>query len=308
MFRHIPRLEAYYWAARLGTFHAAAKRLGVTQPSITARIRELERDAGAPLFERIGRNAVLTERGSALFDQAERILTLISDLDGRMSGAGPLRGLLRFGAPDSFALLCLADFLKAVSAKHPELNVASTVDNSNALAAKLNEGSLDVAVINLSAVPKHFRTQPIGLQRLTWVASPALNAHRRALGPDDVARHPIITNPSPSPSFNILMDWFHGQAVAPPRLSTCNNFAAIAGVVEAGGGISLVPACVVTQQLAAGKLVELDVQPPVAHQRMVAAFSKASAPRSVSEIIGLARDVIGKTTFVEPGAADPVGA
>ena len=236
MFRHIPRLEAYYWAARLGTFHAAAKRLGVTQPSITARIKELELDAGSPLFERVGRNVALTERGSTLFDQAERILTLISDLDGRMSSAGPLRGLLRFGAPDSFALLCLADFLKAVNAKHPELNIASTVDNSNALAVKLSEGSLDVAVINQSAVPKHFRTQLIGFQRLIWVASPALNVHKRRLGPEEVARHPIMTNPSPSPSFNILVDSFHGQAVAPPRLSTCNNFAAIAGSLRRAGG------------------------------------------------------------------------
>ena len=157
---------------RLGTFHAAAKRLGVTQPSITARIKELELDAGSPLFERVGRNVALTERGSTLFDQTKRILTLISDLDGRMSNAGPLRGLLRFGAPDSFALLCLADFLKAVNAKHPELNVASTVDNSNALAVKLSEGSPDVAVINQSAVPKHFRTQLIGFQRLIWVRKP----------------------------------------------------------------------------------------------------------------------------------------
>ena len=49
------QLEAFYWIARLGSFHAAARHLHVAQPSVSARVRELERHLGVPLFERSGR-------------------------------------------------------------------------------------------------------------------------------------------------------------------------------------------------------------------------------------------------------------
>ena len=77
------------------------------------------------------------------------------------------------------------------------------------------------------------------------------------------------------------------------------QIAAIARIVEAGGGLSLVPACVVKEELQEGKLVVLNVQQAAPQQQMVAAFSKAIVNRAVSEIIGIAREVIVDTSFVE---------
>ena len=104
MFRSITQLEAYYWVARLGSFQAAAERLGLTQPSISIRIKALEKEAGTRLFIRDGQGARLTERGRAMFDHVERVIGLLSDLDGQFGHADPLRGYLRLGVPDSFAL------------------------------------------------------------------------------------------------------------------------------------------------------------------------------------------------------------
>ena len=51
----LAQIETFYWIARLGSFHAAARRLSLTQPSISGRIRELELDLGCALFDRTGR-------------------------------------------------------------------------------------------------------------------------------------------------------------------------------------------------------------------------------------------------------------
>ena len=56
----LSQLETFLWIARLGSFHAAAERLGLSQPSISLRIRELERSLGTPLFHRRGRGVVLS--------------------------------------------------------------------------------------------------------------------------------------------------------------------------------------------------------------------------------------------------------
>ena len=57
-------LEAYLQVASLGSVTAAAKHLGVSQPSVSRMIQELERDLGQPLFERVGQRLVLTQMSS----------------------------------------------------------------------------------------------------------------------------------------------------------------------------------------------------------------------------------------------------
>jgi DNA-binding transcriptional LysR family regulator len=67
-------LEAYLQVASLGSVTAAAKHLGVSQPSVSRMVQELERDLGQPLFERVGQRLVLTPKGMVLRDDVERAL------------------------------------------------------------------------------------------------------------------------------------------------------------------------------------------------------------------------------------------
>ena len=92
------QLEAFYWIARLGGFHAAAARLNLTQPTISLRIRGLEEALGLKLFERAGRLARLTAEGRQLLPQAERIVGLLEELHLKTALDDPLRGRLRLGA------------------------------------------------------------------------------------------------------------------------------------------------------------------------------------------------------------------
>ncbi len=298
MLGNLRRLEAYYWAARLGGFGAAAGHLGLTQPSISVRIRELEREVGTKLFYKVGRNVRLSDPGVAMFDYVERILTLMHDLDGHIRRSGPLRGLVRLGVPDSFALICLADFLKELDRDHPELNVAVTVDNSRALGQKLEEGTLDVAIMAQPQNTKLFRTEFLGSQVVTWVAGPTFR-NSKPLRPEDLVGQQIVTNPSPSPTFSLVMDWFGDSKFVPTRLSTCNSVAIIVGLVAAGAAISILPLCIIQEQLRAKTLVALDFNPPLPNVEMFAAFPKNSISRAIPEVVKLAREILSKTGFVE---------
>jgi DNA-binding transcriptional LysR family regulator len=305
MLGNLRRLEAYYWVARLGGYGAAATHLGLTQPSISVRIQELEREVGTKLFYRVGRNVRLSDAGIAMFDYVERVLTLMHDLDGHIRRGGPLRGLVRLGAPDSFALICLADFLKELDRDHPELNVAVTVDNSRALGQKLEEGTLDVAIMAQPQNTKLFRTEPLGTQTVTWVAGPAFKKSKR-MGPKDLAGQQIVTNPSPSPNFSLVMDWFGDGGLAPTRLSTCNSIAVIVGLVAAGAGLSVLPNCIIREQLRAKTIVELDFSPPLPKVEMFAVFPKTSISRAIPAVVKLARDILNRTGFVDKKSEDAV--
>ncbi|RZI98278.1 MAG: LysR family transcriptional regulator, partial [Haliea sp.] len=143
----IAQLEAFYWIARLGSFHAAARHLHVTQPTISARISELEQTLGTRLFNRTRQRAELTARGRGIVESVERLLKLSDDIALHTQSGRTLRGLLRLGAVESVALLTLPRLLPRFVARYPELKVELTLDVGSELNRKLNAGELDIAVL-----------------------------------------------------------------------------------------------------------------------------------------------------------------
>ena len=93
------RLRAFAEVARTGSFTAAAKALGVSQPAISQHIAELEKFAGGRLFERRRGNAALTARGQAFYAHCSRILDDYKELDGtfRTPESVLVRGVLHEG-------------------------------------------------------------------------------------------------------------------------------------------------------------------------------------------------------------------
>ncbi len=84
----------YFWVvASEGSVTAACERLHLAQPTISSQIRKLEKSLGSQLFERSGRNLVLTETGRLVFDYAEEIFALGRELSEVLAGRQPDRPL-----------------------------------------------------------------------------------------------------------------------------------------------------------------------------------------------------------------------
>ncbi len=297
MVRSLAHLEAFYWVARLGNFHAAAERLGVTQPTVSVRLRALERALGTPLIERNAQGARLTPQGVTMFDYVERIMALTSDLQERLQPGRRLRGRLRFGVSNGFALLCLADFMKVVRHAHPELEVAVRVGNSRVLAGGVLRQELDLAILSPSQATSRLVTEPMGLQEFAWVASPNLGLEP-PVAPEDLLRQQIFTDPAPSHLFAVLNDWFAEVGMQPPRLVQCDSVAVIATLVTAGAGISLLPVCLVEAGLTAGNVRLLEVTPKPYPQTIAAAYAPSADRAWMRQIVQIVRAVTSKTRFL----------
>src|SRR5690554_5790751 len=124
---NLEQLRAFVHIARLGTFHAAAHHLGLTQPSVSQRIRELEATLDAQLFTRRGPRISLTIEGRALLDYAARMLAVETEIAERFESRDPLKGMLRLGVSDSFALVCLTELLRRLEMRYPQLKVSVVV-------------------------------------------------------------------------------------------------------------------------------------------------------------------------------------
>lgn len=85
---NLAQLEAVVWLSRLGNFRKAAKRLGITQPAISLRIRQIERELGVTLFKRGTTSTQLTESGRQLVVYAVDITSLAAQLTRRAAEVG----------------------------------------------------------------------------------------------------------------------------------------------------------------------------------------------------------------------------
>ena len=201
------QLETFYWVARLGSFHAAARHLRLTQPTISTRIRELETSLAVNLFDRTHHRAKITAAGRDILAKTKQILRLANELEHTLRQRDPMRGLLRLGAVESVALMALPELLSRLTGSFPGLRVELTVDVGTLLSRKLNARQLDLAIVTDPEPDDRVVARKIGSIELGWVASPRLPLPKRELEPADLAPLQIITNPEPSTLHTIIMEW-----------------------------------------------------------------------------------------------------
>lgn len=136
--------------AEHGSFSRAAEAAFVTQPTLSAGIKELEGLLGATLVERGSRGASLTPAGQAAVDRARIILTEAEDLVHATRAAGePLSGPLRLGVIPTIAPFLLPKVLPGLREQFPDLELFLREDQTQRLIDALKERRLDAALIAL---------------------------------------------------------------------------------------------------------------------------------------------------------------
>jgi DNA-binding transcriptional LysR family regulator len=274
------QLDAVRWIGRLGSFRAAAARLNLSQPTISMRVRELERHLGATLFDRSGYRAQLTEAGRELVRYAERILSLAEEMEQHSTRAPQVTGPIRLGAADSFALTCLPALLAQLEQAFPALRVDLQIDFSSNLNQRLQRGELDMAFLTGPVAGPGLEVASLVRLPLAWVTGPRIALPARLLRPDDLRNRAILTNPRPSHLFRSVQAWFASSGAQPARLMTCNSLTIMARLAAAGFGISLLPTGLLRTEFELGNLRRLRTDPPVdAHEMLMA--SRKSLPESV---------------------------
>lgn len=179
------QLQYFVAVVEEASFTRAAARLHLTQPGVSAQIRQMERELGQRLLDRSGRSVTVTEVGAAVLAYAraalaavEGIRRTVDEFTGLLRGRVAL-GLLsgaQLGAFDVPSLL--ADFHDA----HPQVEISLTEDNSERMLAALHGGVLDIAVIGLAE-----ETPPPGVSLQVLIDVPLV----AAVAPDD----PLLAPP-----------------------------------------------------------------------------------------------------------------
>jgi LysR family transcriptional activator of mexEF-oprN operon len=151
-------LRVFAVVAEVGSVTAAAGRLYLTQPAVSAALRRLTRAVGAPLFARSGRGLSLTSRGQRLRDALHPHLQHLIEaaLDPPTFDPATSQRVLRLGLADSVELWLLPRLLKVFEAKAPRMRIVSLAVQFRTIGAALAAG-LDAAVTVADDLPANIR-------------------------------------------------------------------------------------------------------------------------------------------------------
>lgn len=250
----------YFWAvAHEGNLTRAAADLGVSQSALSVQIQKLEAQLGHDLFERRGRELVLTEAGAIALDHADAIFAAGRELIETLKGAGSRR-VLRVGAIATLSRNFQLEFLRPLLGRD-DVEVVLASGALGELLARLEAHRIDVLLTN-TAPPRDAAT--------TWIAHRIAEQPVSLIGPPDRAAGPLahllagapLVLPSLESSirqgFDALCDRL---GVRPTIAAEVDDMAMLRLLVREGTGLGVVPPIVVRDELAAGLLVEIERLP-----------------------------------------------
>lgn len=243
---NLSALETFYWIVRIGTFHGAAAKLNISQPAVSARIRELEASMGVSLFDRVGRSVRPTPNGRQVFDHADRILGQVEKLLQEAGASPAASGVVRIGAGELLARLWLPEMLVELQRRCPGLVLDVEVDVTVNLRQKLQQGDIDIAFLAGPIQGPDLNVAPLIEMEMCWVGAPPLIRPGRRTCAEQLAALPAITLPRVSFLHAQTQDWFAAQGLQPPRLHVCNSVALLMRLVALGLGVAILPRMLVT--------------------------------------------------------------
>jgi DNA-binding transcriptional LysR family regulator len=142
------RLLVFKTVAEKMSFTRAAKELFTSQPSVTNHIKELEKEVGAALFDRLGNKIHLTEAGKLLYGYAEKIASLYKQFDEKISEMKNINsGNLRIGASTTISQFILPKILASYKSRFPSIAVTLSNGNSAQIETLLTNKKIDIGVI-----------------------------------------------------------------------------------------------------------------------------------------------------------------
>jgi DNA-binding transcriptional LysR family regulator len=275
------QLRVFEAAATNRSFSKAADLLHLTQPGVSMHIKELETNAGLPLFERIGRKLYVTEAGQELLTRAREILRALKDAEDTLDGLkGLRRGRINL-AVVSTAKYFVPQLLVHFGKDFPELEIRLAVNNRNSVIEQLVANEVDLAIMGRSPESLDTVAEPFAQNPHVIIASPQHRlAAQRQIEVDTVAAESFIVREPGSGTRLAMQQFFQDMHVVCNVGMEMASNETIKQAVMAGMGVSFISRHTIELELETQRLVVLDVRgtPVIRHWHVAYLERKRLSP------------------------------
>jgi len=258
---NIHQIRIFHLAAQTLSITQPAKKLHLSQPSVSIQIKDLEDALNVRLFDRISRRIALPEAGKVFYDYADRILRLIDETQAVMSefSSGDM-GKIVIGAPNTIGVYILPRFLGEFKDVYPKVEIALLTLNRQEAIDQILSGEVDFAFIQ--EPPRHadLESQFFMRDELVFICSPKHPWAKLDHLTPSLIKHelaPMIVREEGSGTRDIVDMMGKKFGVTPRVAMELSSTEGIKGAVEANLGLAVLSKNVVKREVMAHRLVSL---------------------------------------------------
>ncbi|HSO34541.1 MAG TPA: LysR family transcriptional regulator [Labilithrix sp.] len=290
----------YFWVvAREGSVSRAARKLRVTQPTVSEQVRALQEALGEKLLRREGRGVAVTDAGQTVLRFAEEIFALggelVDSVKGRPSGR-PLR--LSVGIADVVPKLVAFRILEPALAMTLPVRLVCREDAQDRLLPALVGHELDMVIADapagpaLAAGPGRAYSHLLGECGVSVFASARLAQRLRPGFPRSLDGAPILLPTSDTAMRRELDAWFDSRRIAPSVVAEVQDAALLATFAEAGLGVFAAPDAIAPETGLARGLRRVGALKPLRARYYAITVERRIEHPAVALIAGTARETL----------------
>jgi DNA-binding transcriptional LysR family regulator len=305
------QLRTFSLVLELGSFSAAAERLGVTQPAVSVQVKQLERRLGVRLIERVGRRVGATPAGADLMAELPNVATALTNaINAATSHSAGVAGRVRLGTGGTGCLYLLPPVLRDLHARYPLLDIIVSTGNTEGYVRRVEDNTVDVALVTLPVASRALAVTPILRDEFVAICQRGSADWPAEVTASILGVLPLVKFVPGASARGIVDDWLRrGGHVAPPVMEF-DSVEAIKEMVAAGLGVAILPRMAVTGR---GHHAELDLRPlqPPLH-RTLALVTRNDKPVSkglrqvIDAVVAAGQAVEAASPAPAQGATGPV--
>jgi len=285
----LQQLRTFRAVADHMSFSAAAVQLGISQPSVSYQVKELETVLGLPLLDRLGKRIRLTEAGEILYGYARRTLNLLDEAAVTFEQIrGLRRGRLRVGATTTVGIYVIPLALGAFKKRHPGLQVSLDISGRNTMQDRVLKGTVDMAILSPPVDDTELVAEPFMNDELVMVV-PA--GHPLGGRPDltlrDFKDEPFLMREAGSGTRLCVEEAAQRAGVTLQTAMELGSNGAIKHAVEAGLGVAVLSRHAIELERREGGLLVVDVDGfPILRPWSIVHVRRQRLPAAVEEFAG----------------------
>lgn len=273
---------------------AAAKKLHMTQPSVSQVIQELEAHYQTLLFERLGRRIFITEAGRRLLRYSRNLINLNMQTEQAMRAFNEVYHL-RLGASITIGSSFLIDLIKTITDNDSTKEIFSEIHNTSELEEMLLNDNLDLALVEGEIHSEYLITKPFMDDELTFIIGKNHPLAHKKITFEDLANLKFFIRETGSGTRELFERVMHQHNIYYQTGGIYNSMEAIKKIVAAGLGVSVISKTAIKDEVAEGKLVTFSMPDLVFKRQFRIVYHKNKfIPPEMQEVIDKCLELASK--------------
>lgn len=239
------QLKIFIAVSKFQSISKAAKVMHLSQPAVSAHIKNLEEYYRGPLFDRTQQGVSLTKAGHVFYDYAQRILALQEEMEQQLEiTMQHENNQIVVGASTTIGNVSLPCSIYLFKEQYPEVNIRLEIANAEEIIRKIKEEQVDFGVAEIFPEVSGISTHHVTSDELVLIVPPSHPAQKNKISLEEFLNQPLIMRESGSGTRKVLAQYLEAQGYSIKDLNVITEMTtidAIKSAVQAGMGGAVVP-------------------------------------------------------------------